>query len=186
MNSFFGNTFNNSGHIHNDASDRTQRNVQNTGHVDYMLSDFMLTTNPFSQARDVALDLPNVNYSSATHGLSHRGDNIDVNSELLIGSKHTREAHRVNLGTRMFNSVPYMGKGRVDPDVESAMMQAGELTEKKSDIALSEADYTPIRNYPLIDSIESTVSNPNNLVEESADGGWVRGGVPSRSLGQPN
>ena len=84
----------------------------------------------FFSSKNVALDLPTINYSSGTHGLSHRGENIDVNSELLIGSKHTREAQQVNLGTRMFNSVPYMGKGRVDPDTESAMMQAGELTGK--------------------------------------------------------
>lgn len=183
MDSFIGNLFNNSGHINNDRSDNTQRNIQNMGHANYMLSDFMLTTNTFNGAKDAALEQPYVNYSAATHGLSHRGENVDVNSELLIGSKHTREAQRVNLGTRMFNSVPYMGKGRVDPDVETSMLHAGDLTEKKSEIGLSESDFSNVRNYPLIDSIENTVSNPNNLVEETASGGnWVRGGLPSRSL----
>ena len=33
-----------------------------------------------------------------------------------------------------------MGRGKVDPDVESALMQSNELPEKKSDVGLSEKD----------------------------------------------
>jgi len=42
--------------------------------------------------------------------------------------------------------------------------------------------YMPYSNYPLIPSIESTVSNPANLVEGIAADGWIRGGLPSRNL----
>ena len=37
-------------------------------------------------------------------------------------------------------------------------------------------------NYPLIPSIQNTITNPANLVEGVAADGWIRGGVPSREL----
>ena len=38
----------------------------------------------------------------------------------------------MDLNTRQFKTVPFMGRGKVDPDVESALMQSNELPEKKS------------------------------------------------------
>ena len=80
-----------------------------------------------------------------------------------------------------------MGRGKVDPNVESALMQSNaELPEKKSDVGLSEKDFTSVNNYPLIDSFASGITNPNNVVEANAMDGWVRGGVASRGLSQDN
>ena len=92
----------------------------------------------------------------------------------------------MNLRTRQFKTVPFMGRGKVDPDVESALMQSNELPEKKSDVGLSEKDFTSVNNYPLIDSVHSGIANPNNVVEANAMDGWVRGGVASRGLSQDN
>jgi hypothetical protein len=40
----------------------------------------------------------------------------------------------------------------------------------------------PYTNYPLLPSIQATVTNPANLVEGVAADGWIRGGLPSRDL----
>ena len=47
---------------------------------------------------------------------------------------------------------------------------------------LSEESYISHHHYPLLDSIRQTVTNPQNLVEDSAVQGWVRGGANSREL----
>jgi hypothetical protein len=173
--------FNNLHLINDDNSDNTQRTVQNTEHANYMLNNFM-GSNPFGGAMNVALGHQDV-FVKGSGSMAIGGTNVAESSELLINQEQTRQRERLNIKPRMFNSVPFMGRGRVDTDTETAFLQSGDLPEKKSDIALSEQDYTSVRNYPLIQEIESKITNPNNLVEEAADSGWIRGGVPSRSLG---
>ena len=34
----------------------------------------------------------------------------------------------------------------------------------------------------MIPSLKSSVTNPANLIEDSAADGWIRGGLPSREL----
>ena len=184
MHSIFQSTFNNSGNINDDNSDKTQKNLQNTGHANYMLNNFMVSDLPINKTIDAALDQPIINYKG-THGLSILGGNVDIHSQLTIGAEQNKQRERNQLNARIFNTIPFMGRGKVSTDMESAILQSGDLPEKKSEMALSERDYTNVRNYPLINSIEETVANPDNLVEESAHEGWVRGGVPSRSLSQP-
>ena len=36
------------------------------------------------------------------------------------------------------------------------------------------------KDYPMMKSIQSTVTNPSNLIETDAADGWIRGGLPSR------
>jgi hypothetical protein len=56
------------------------------------------------------------------------------------------------------------------------------IQNKKSINTTTEQSYIPYQNYPLIPSIENSVTNPANLVEGVAADGWIRGGVPSREL----
>jgi hypothetical protein len=35
---------------------------------------------------------------------------------------------------------------------------------------------------PHIPELSATITNPTNLIEESAAEGWIRGGVPSREI----
>ena len=35
---------------------------------------------------------------------------------------------------------------------------------------------------PLIPSLQETIQNPHNLVENVAARGWIRGGLPTRDL----
>ena len=54
------------------------------------------------------------------------------------------------------------------------------VTNKKSVNPLMEKSFSSHSQYPLLPSLEATIQNPANLVEESADSKWVRGGVSSR------
>ena len=56
------------------------------------------------------------------------------------------------------------------------------VTNKKSINTTTEQSYIPYANYPLLPSIENSITNPANLVEGVAADGWIRGGLPSRDL----
>lgn len=185
MNFLFGSSkFNNSHQIGDDASDKTQQNVQNVDHANYMTTNYMYN-NTIGGAMGTALEQPYF-YVRGTNGLALEGSNIKESNELTIGSQLLRSKEKLNLRERQYTSVPFMGRGKVDPDVESALMQSNELPEKKSDVGLSEKDFTDVNNYPLIDSVHNGIANPSNAVESNAMEGWVRGGVASRGLSQDN
>ena len=38
----------------------------------------------------------------------------------------------------------------------------------------------------LVPSLRETIQNPDNLIEDSADKGWIRGGIPSREITRDN
>lgn len=81
-------------------------------------------------------------------------------------------------------SVPYLGHGPVKVDDEIRLQNGEHISTRKTDHMLSEVSYTDYHHYPLIDSIQSTVTNPHNLVEGVAKDGWIRGGLPSREVVQ--
>ena len=55
-------------------------------------------------------------------------------------------------------------------------------TNKKTVNPSSETSYMKYSNYPLIPSIQNSITDPSYLVEGAASEGWVRGGVASREL----
>ena len=107
----------------------------------------------------------------------------DQNSELLLGSLQTHPKCRISLFQRTFLTVPYLGKGPFNPDLESKLQQTDTFSNNKKSInTVSEVSYMPLTNYPLIPAIQDTITNPTYLVEGVASNGWVRGGIPSRAM----
>jgi hypothetical protein len=83
---------------------------------------------------------------------------------------------------RPFATVPYLGRGAVNPVIE-AQIQQGEMSiNKRSVNTLSEKSYMKYSHTPLLPSVKERITNPANSVEGVAYEGWVRGGVPSREL----
>jgi hypothetical protein len=110
------------------------------------------------------------------------GCNINESSNLQIGTIQTHPRCRIDLFQRPFATVPYLGRGSVNPIVE-AQIQQGELQINKRSINnLSEKSYIKYHQTPLLPSVKDRVTNPVNSVEGVASEGWVRGGVPSREL----
>jgi hypothetical protein len=169
-----------------DEISMTQMDVQDRAQNQYMLQ-------PFDQ--DCAMRKPiefatsqvNVNFCAAG-GMGNQcgvgGCNIDENSQLLLGSLQTHPKSRISLFHRPFATVPYLGKGPFDPTAESQLQQTDSFSNNKKSVnTISEISYIPITNYPLIPSIQDTVTNPAYLVEGVAMDGWVRGGASSRKQG---
>ena len=84
--------------------------------------------------------------------------------------------------TRPFKTIPYLGRGSGNPTLEARLQQGDQMTNKKSSNLNAEKSFIPYSNYPLIQPIKDSITNPEYLVEGVANEGWVRGGVPSRDV----
>jgi hypothetical protein len=171
--------FYNTTRLGDDQCDMSQRTVQNSNAANYMLHNFKPAC-PMNDAIDFATSQPNVNYTGS-HQVGINGCNIDENSTLLM-SELLKPKCRISLLQRPFVTVPFLGKGRSDIILESQIQQGDFANNRKSANPSSEISHMTYRNTPMIPSLQSTITNPANLIEGVAAEGWIRGGVPSREL----
>ena len=162
-----------------DKTDLSQRTLQNSEFANYILDSFRPSC-PMNTAIDFATSQPNVNFTGSRQ-LSVGGTNIAESSSLLINDI-SRTKCRISLLERPYLTIPYLGRGKCDPMLESQMQQGDFANNKKSINPSSEVCYTPYYNTPMIPSLQATINNPANLIESSAAEGWIRGGLPSREL----
>ena len=174
-------TFENLSRIGNDCCAIDQRSIQNSQACSYSLQNYFTTDCSMKNALSLATSQPGINYSGSL-GSDVCGSNIDESSRLLIGSVQTHPRCRIDLFQRPFATVPFLGRGAVDPLLESQIQQGEQITNKRSVTRLTEKSYLKYHTTPLIPEVKKTVQNPSNLVEGVAADGWVRGGVPSREL----
>jgi hypothetical protein len=169
-----------------DEVSMTQVDIQDRAQNQYMLQQFDQDC-AMRKPIEFATSQVNVNYCAAG-GAGNQcgvgGCNIDENSTLLLGSLQTHPKSRISLFHRPFATVPYLGKGPFDPTAESQLQQTDSFSNNKKSVnTISEISYIPMTHYPLIPSIQETVTNPAYLVEGVAMDGWVRGGASSRKQG---
>ena len=166
--------------IGDDNCGLTQDIVQNDATVDYMLKNFYAADCTMRKPIEFATSQVDVNFSAA--GGSGKqcgigGCNIQESNTLAF-SIPTHPRCRISLMQRPFLTVPYLGRGKFDPSLESKLQQRASSTTKKSVNPSSEITYDS--GYPLLPSIEKTITNPKYLVES-----WTRGGDSSRNKPVP-
>lgn len=174
-------TFDGLSRIGNDSCGLSQKNIQNVASANYNLTNFFSQDCGMKRPIEFATSQPNIFYNGS-HQVGMGGCNIDANSDLLIGTVNTHPKCRISLYERPFLTVPYLGRGSSNPVLESHIQQGDMIQNKKSINTTTEQSYMPYLNYPLLPSIENSITNPANLVEGVAAEGWIRGGVPSREL----
>jgi len=113
-------------------------------------------------------------------GFGYNNAAIDADSRLRNDNTNpTRQRCPLHLQSRPFATVPYMGNGRGNPDVESSLIYSewarierpcGTVTETFFDNQFT----------PLVPHLAAHIQNPSNLIPEVAAGGWIRAGIPSR------
>ena len=121
--------FNNQTRVNEDQCDLSQRNIQNSNAANYIL-DQKYQNCSMNNAIDFATTQPNVNFSGSHH-TDVGGCNIEDNSDLLL-TYPAKPKCRINLQTRQYLTVPYLGKGQVDPAVELQLLQGESETNRKS------------------------------------------------------
>jgi len=158
--------FNNMGRIGNDNADLSQRSIYNTRFMNYTLSEYFSDKTTDSQVK-FATQQPTMMVS----GTNIPSSVIDTNSQLLI-QEQERPLERLHLETRPFLTIPYLGRGSVDPAIESQMQIGERASDKKSVSTIMETSFDKYIYSPT----EPGVNN----VEEIALDGWVRGGTTTR------
>lgn len=107
------------------------------------------------------------------------GHGVDIDSSLRI-VPGTQVRERLNLMQRPFATVPYLGRGKHNADVDTQLRYGTLTNERRMNDSVTERAYRG--NQYLVPSVAATISNPANLVEGVASPGWVRGGLPTREL----
>jgi len=171
--------FDSTSRIGNDVCDLTNRNKVNISSANYMLENYA-SINPISQAFKVALNNPNIILKGSTNG-GFNSNNVDENNVLTFG-QGTNLREKELIQQRIFNTLPYLGKGEVNIPLENTLRSGVYNYYSKSTDSISEVTNFNLTYIPLIPSLKTELTNPANFIENSANEGWVRGGVPSRLL----
>ena len=83
---------------------------------------------------------------------------------------------------RPFLTVPYLGRGKADFELESQIQQGDHANNRKSANPSSEVSYVDYLHTPMIPALHEEINNPANKIEGVAAEGWIRGGLQSREL----
>jgi len=174
-------TFNNLSRIGTDECSIDQMSIQNSAACSYTLQNYFTKDCSMKNVKALATSQPCINYSGSM-GSDMCGSNIDDSSKLLIGGIQTHPREKVDLYSRPFATVPYLGRGSVDPILEAQIQQGEAVTNKRSVTRLMEKSHLKYHTTPLIPEMKQNIQNPNLMIVSVASNGWIRGGVPSREL----
>ena len=174
-------TFNGMSRIGNDSCSQDINSIQKSQACTYTLQNYFSQDCSMSQAKSLATTQPGINYSGS-FGMGAGGCNVDDSSKLLIGGIQSHPKARIDLFGRPFATVPYLGRGSVDPILEAQIQQGESISSKPSLTRLGEKSYLPYHTTPLISGVKERIQNPSLMIEGVASEGWIRGGVPSREL----
>jgi hypothetical protein len=174
-------TFNHMSKIGLDQCNISQTDMQNVASCNYRTQNFFAADCSMSKPIDLATSQPGIMYNGGFNS-SSCGSNIDDSSKLQIGTIQTHPRSHIDLFQRPFATVPYLGRGSVNPIMESQIQQGEQIANKKSVNNLSEKSYIKYHQTPLLPAVKERINNPANQIENVASSGWVRGGVPSREL----
>ena len=183
-------SFYNMASIENDNTTKTQETLQNERFSSYNTTNYF-SQNPADSQIQFATQQPAVVPTGVT-GVGISGDKVQNESALLLDSEKERSLGRLNLMQRPFLTVPYLGRGSVDPALELQMKEGEPMGEKKSVSTVMSQSFMGYTLYPTDSNMEERVSNTKHTVEESAMNGWVRGGADTRytesemAKGRPN
>jgi hypothetical protein len=178
-------TFDTMSRIGNDQSCIDQNTIQNVSACNYMTQNYFASDCSMKNPISLATTQPGIMYNGG-YNVGAGGCNINDNSKLTIGTIQTHPKCRIDLFHRPFATVPYLGRGAVNPIMESQIQQGEQLVNKKSVNTLSEKSYIKYHQTPLLPAVKERMTNSSNHIESDASEGWVRGGVPSRELTRDN
>ena len=109
-------------------------------------------------------------------------NNASIDSDSMMRNEASFKSNRcqIRAQARPFLTVPFMGGGRGNPDVESMLLHSEQVKQMKECGTVTEKHFEG-QWTPMVKSLADNIQNPKNLVTESAAAGWIRGGIPSRA-----
>ncbi len=174
-------TFDTPSRIGLDQCNLSQTDIQNVASCNYQTQNFFAADCSMKNPISLATTQPGIMYNGGFN-TGAGGCNIDTSSKLQIGTIQTHPRCRIDLFHRPFVTVPYLGRGSVNPVMEAQIQQGEQIVNKRSVNNLSEKSYIRYHQTPLLPAVQESFNNPATKIENDASDGWIRGGVPSREL----
>lgn len=157
-----------------DGCEVLQQYQDSTGPGSYQVTNLVP-----AQAKAQATEIPNPTLLGR-EGFGYNNKQIDVDSKLRTNpTQEGRLRCPLHVQARPFASVPYMGRGRLNPDVESGLIYS-EFARVERPCGTITETFLDGQFYPLVPHLAAHIQNPKNLIPEDAANGWVRGGIPAR------
>ena len=172
-------TFHQSGRLGNDSVDNTQKTLQNTKYLNSVLSHYSSEKSSTSYV-DFATQIPGMMVSGMNGGSGLGGVSVENESKLFWKTQNQRPLEKLQLHERPFLTIPYLGRGSVDPTLESQLMQGENVRGKKSIATVMEQNFNPLDKYPL--EPQKKAKFTKSSIEELAFDGWERGGKSARDM----
>ena len=137
-------TFNGLSRIGNDSCSQDINSIENSQACSYTLQNYFAQDCNMKNAKSLATTQPCVNYSGC-YVMGAGGCNFDESSELLIGGIQTNPKARIDLFGRPFATVPFLGRGNGNVDLETQILRNKEKLEstRKSLNPTSEIENNP-------------------------------------------
>jgi hypothetical protein len=162
--------------VHDDPCDQVVQNKESLGPGAYTMTNLVPAA---SEAYGAAYQQPAV---PAAPGFGWSATSIQVDSLLRNHAIQTNSPHcpiRSRTQARPFVTVPYMGRGKGEAELESRLQQSTFVRNGRDCGTISDTFYEN-QFTPLIPYVAKNVQNPVHLIPEVASAGWIRAGVPSR------
>jgi hypothetical protein len=119
-------------------------------------------------------------------GFGYNNKSVDDDSRLRNNpTQEGRQRCPLHVQSRPFATVPYMGTGRGNPDVESALIYS-EFARVERPCGTVTETFFDGQFTPLVPHLAAHIQNPANLIPEVASQGsggtWIRSGLPTRQF----
>lgn len=162
--------------VRDDSCDVEQRIRDSSGPGAYQV------TNLVPKEKEVKrLEIPNPTLLGR-EGYGYNNRAIDDDSRLRTDpTLEGRFRAPLHMQSRPFATVPYMGRGRGQPDIESGLIYADWARIKRPCGTVSETFFSN-QFVPLVPHLSSHIQNPSNLIPEVAARGFCRSGIPTRQF----
>lgn len=133
------------------------------------------------QSKAMSVEIPNPTLLGR-EGYGYNNKEIDMDSRLRTNQTlEGRQRCPLHLQSRPFATVPYMGRGRLNADVESGLIYS-EFARVERPCGTVTETFFDGQFFPLVPHLAAHIQNPKNLIPEDAASGWIRSGIPSRQM----
>jgi len=152
---------------------------QSIGPGSYHLDNMYGCDCGLTEARNLQLSQPSVNFNGGSGWMGENGCLIDNDTKVrfdeLTNKKYINQLpHIHNQG--------FFGKGNYDVDTESIIRSSNITKVDRPCNVLSGSSTLPYSLTPQIDRLSREVQNTRFIIPEDSMESWVRGGLPSRQI----
>jgi hypothetical protein len=160
--------------MRDDGCEVLQQYQDSTGPGNYFVTNLVPP-----QEKAQATEIPNPTLLGK-EGFGYNNKEIDTDSKLRTNpTQEGRLRCPLHVQSRPFATVPYMGRGKLNSDVESGLIYS-EFARVERPCGTVTETFFDGQFTPMIPHLAQHIQNPKNLIPEDAAKGWVRSGVPSR------